>query len=93
MNSRSHTQHLRNDLLADLRSAVPPASPSPAPAVPPAEDGAAGGHPAPGSSAPSVEVRISRQRWSLLHLKASPAGFGLVLHRGPLRVQFGLSRD
>ena len=93
MTSRSHTQDLRNDLLADLRSAVPPASPSPAPAVQAAEDGAGGGHPALASSTPSVEVRISLQRWSLLHLKASPAGSGLVLRGGPLRLHLGLSRD
>ena len=90
MTSRSLTQDLRNDLLADLRSAVPPASPSPARVVPRTEVGVVDVPALSVISAASVDIRISWQPWSLPSLRATSAG--LVLGAGPLRLRFGLSR-
>ena len=92
MTIRTPSQDLHDDLLADLRSVVPPAIPPRAPVAPRAEDGAAGGRSGPEAAAPSVDIRISRQAWSSPRLQPSPAGSGLVLSAGPLRVHLGLSR-
>ena len=83
MTSHPPTSTLRDDLLADLRQAAPPAVPAPPSAVAPAPADEA---------APSLAVRISWRPWSAPRVEAAPSGTGIVLTGGPLRLQLGLSR-
>jgi hypothetical protein len=89
MTSRPPTSTLRDDLLADLRQAAPPAVPAPPQAADPAPASAPADEASP---SPSLDVRISWRPWSPLRLEPAPAGSGVVLTGGPLRLQLGFSR-
>jgi hypothetical protein len=77
---------LQDDLLDDLRQAVP------APVAPPSS-----GHPAPTPAerpgatdreAFTVELRLTPRRWSAPSVRTPPSGAGLLVTAGPVRLHF-----
>jgi hypothetical protein len=85
----SRPRTLQDDLLADLKGTVPPPIARPAsgrgrttPAKNPSRR-------AQGES-PTVELQVTRTRWSTPSVRSAPGRSGVVLSAGPLRVSVSL---
>ena len=84
---------LQDDLLQDLRRTTPlPPRPASAAARTRGEQGAGGkGHGKNGSSdAATVEVRVTRSRWTSLRVRSNPGRSGFEVSAGPLRLSLAV---
>jgi len=85
------TRSLQDDLLQDLRRATPlpprPGAVRPRGAQPPA----GGGEPRDrGTDAATVEVRVTRSRWTSLRVRSNPGRSGFEVSAGPLRLSLAV---
>ena len=85
---------LQDDLLQDLRRTTPlPPRPASAARSRGGESGTVsggGGGKDRGSDAATVEVRVSRSRWTSLRVRSNPGRSGFEVSAGPLRLSLAV---
>ena len=77
---------LQDDLLQDLRRTTPP-SPRPSSAARPRGEQPGNDRSADGAT---VEVRVTRSRWSSLRVRSNPGRSGIEVSAGPLRLSLAV---
>jgi hypothetical protein len=83
------TRSLQDDLMQDLRRTTPlPPRPS-SPGRTRGEHPATGPHPNR-SDAATVEVRVTRSRWTSLRVRSNPGRSGFEVSAGPLRLSLAV---
>ena len=85
------TRSLQDDLLQDLRRTTPlPPRPSSPAARSRGERTGDGGAPGRSSEAATVEVRVTRSRWTSLRVRSNPGRSGFEVSAGPLRLSLAV---
>ena len=84
------TRSLQDDLLQDLRRTTPlPPRTAPAAARSRGEQPAGGGT-GRANEAATVEVRVTRSRWTSLRVRSNPGRSGFEVSAGPLRLSLAV---